>query len=504
MSRQTRRDFLKTAAAGAAVTLTGAIAFGQDSTKSTKRKKSRPKVSAKIVGANERIRVGVAGIHGQGGSHISGFASMPGVEVAYLIDPDSRIFNQRIKDVERLAGNTPKCFQDIRKALEEKNLDAVSVATCNHWHALITYWACQANKDVYVEKPCSHNVFEGRKCVEAAQKYKRIVQHGTQGRSDARWARSCAAAQSGKYGKLLVTKAWASKVRWTIGFKPIKEPPKELDFNLWLGPAPVQPYHENLVHYEWHWFWDTGNGEIGNQGVHQMDIARWSIGELAQPFTVISMGGRWVNEPDFKDQGQTPNEQLTVFDIGGTLLVYEIRGLNDKKGPAGGQFRSHVDNEFYLEEGTIKGGKFYPKGKDKAEDLVKVEYKLGPESSNHFANFIAAVRSRKVEDLNADIATGHPSAMLGHLGNISYRLGKQAPFGKEYDALGQNEHIDASVKAIEEQLKGVLGMDLSKATYQLGAKLRFDPKTEKFIDNPEADKLLTRNYREPFVVRETV
>jgi predicted dehydrogenase len=499
MSRPTRRDFLKSAAAGAALALTGGQSLAQDR---KKRKRAPAKATAKIVGANERIRIGVAGIHGRGGDHISGFARIPGVEVAYLIDPDSRIFNQRTKDVQRVGGNTPKCFQDIRQALDQKDLDAVSVATCNHWHALITYWACQAGKDVYVEKPCSHNVFEGRKCVEAARKYKRIVQHGTQSRSDARWARSCAAAQSGKYGKLLVSKAWASKVRWTIGFKPIKEPPKELDFNLWLGPAPVQPYHENLVHYEWHWFWDTGNGEIGNQGVHQMDIARWSIGELTQPFTVISMGGRWVNEPDFKDQGQTPNEHLTVFDIGGTLLVYEILGLNGKKGPAGGQTAQHVDNEFYLEEGTIKGGRFYPKGKDKAEDLVEVDITIKP--GGHYENFIAAVRSRKVEDLNADIATGHPSAMLCHLGNISYRLGKQVPFGQGYDALGQNEHITASVKALEDQLTRVLGVDLSKATYQLGAKLRFDPKTEKFIDNPEADKLLTRNYREPFVVRETV
>jgi predicted dehydrogenase len=502
MSRPSRRDFLKTAAAGAALTLTGASALGQDSTKSTKKRKARPKVSDKIIGANERVRVGVAGIHGRGGDHIAGFTSIPGVEVAYLIDPDSRIFNQRIKDVERRGKNTPKCFQDIRKALEEKELNAVSVATCNHWHSLITYWACLADKDVYVEKPCSHNVFEGRKCVEAARAHKRIVQHGTQSRSDASWARACAAAQSGKYGKLLVSKAWASKVRWSIKFKPVKEPPKELDFNLWVGPAPMQPYHENLVHYEWHWFWDFGNGEIGNQGVHQMDIARWSIGELTQPFTVISMGGRWVEGPDFKDQGQTPNEHLTVFDIGGTLIVYEIRGLNGKPGPAGGQFAQHVDNEFYTSEGTIKRGKFYPKGKDTGEDLKGVGISIKP--GGHYENFIDAVRSRRVEDLNAPITTGHPSAMLGHLGNISYRLGKQVPFGKEYDALGQNEHITASVKAIEEQLKGVLGLDLSKATYQLGAKLRFDPKTEKFIDNAEADKLLTRNYREPFVVRETV
>ena len=308
--------FLKTAAAGAALGLTGVQALAQDRKKN--RKKAAPKVSTKVVGANERIRVGVAGIHGRGGSHISEFASMPGVEVAYLIDPDSRTFKQRIKEVERLGKNTPKCFQDIRKALEDKDLDAVSIATCNHWHSLITIWACQAGKDVYVEKPCSHNVFEGRKCVEAAQKYKRIVQHGTQSRSEAAAgprrsppSRAASTASCWSPRPTPASRAGAS------ASKPAEEPPKELDFNLWLGPAPEQPYHENLVHYNWHWFWDFGNGEIGNQGVHQMDIARWAIGELTEPFTVISMGGRWVDEPGFKDQGQTPNMQLAVFDFGG-------------------------------------------------------------------------------------------------------------------------------------------------------------------------------------------
>jgi predicted dehydrogenase len=376
------------------------------------------------------------------------------------------------------------------------------VATCNHWHSLITYWACQAGKDVYVEKPCSHNVVEGRKCVEAAERYERIVQHGTQHRSEVRWARSCAAAQSGKYGKLLVSKAWASKDRWSIGYKPLRDPPKDLDYNIWLGPAPMQPYHENLVHYNWHWFWDTGNGEIGNQGVHQMDIAHWSIGELDQPFSVISMGGRWVDGPGFQDQGQTPNLQLTVFDVGGTLIVYEIRGLNGKKGPAGGQFAEHVDNEFYTSEGTIKAGKFHPKGQGAGEDLGHVSLTIHP--GDHFRNFITAVRSRNVEDLNAPITTGHRSAMMCHVGNISYRLGRQVPFGTGYDALGQNEHVTASIQAIEEQLKGALGVDLSKATYQLGAKLCFDPRTERFIDNPEADKLLTRDGRGPFAVPQMV
>ena len=284
----------------------------------------------------------------------------------------------------------------------------VSVATCNHWHSLITIWACQHGKDVYVEKPCSHNVFEGRKCVEAAAKYHRIVQHGTQSRSDAKWQQMVAAVHSGKFGKLLVAKGYASKDglgRWSIGFKPNRQPPKDLDFNVWLGPAPVQPYHENLVPYNWHWFWDTGNGEIGNQGVHQMDIARWAIGDRL-PQSVITMGARYVNEPDYKDQAQTPNMQLAVMDFGGPLLVFEVRGLIGSKAKKR-EFPSQVTNEFYLEEGLIKDGRFYPKGKKKGISLPEAttRSKRGATMSNaHFQNFIECVRSRKEADLHAGIS----------------------------------------------------------------------------------------------------
>ncbi len=291
MSRQTRRAFLKASAAGAA-----AATFVISGTKA----------SGRVIGANDRIRLGVAGIHGRGGSHIDAFAKMEDVDVTYLIDPDSRLFESRTKMVQDRGGTTPKCVQDIRIALEDKQLDAVSVATCNHWHSLITFWACEAGKDVYVEKPCSHNVFEGRQCVKMARKNGCIVQHGTQSRGSSSWAKQVAAIASGKYGKLLVSKAYASKPRWSIGFKDPKDPPPELDFDLWLGPAPKQPYHENIVHYNWHWFWDFGNGEIGNQGVHQMDIARWAIPGGTLPKSVISMGRRWVDAEDFRDQGRRP------------------------------------------------------------------------------------------------------------------------------------------------------------------------------------------------------
>ena len=502
MSRTTRRGFLRTAATGVALGAAG-TGFAAERLLKKKEKKAVAATPVKELGANERIRIAIVGINGRGAEHIGQFARMPGVEIAYLVDPDSRLFESRSKTVERLGGHKPKCVQDLRRALEDKELHAISIATCNHWHTLAAVWGCQAGKDVYVEKPCSHNVFEGRQLVEAARKYHRIVQHGTQSRSDANWARTIAAVKSGKYGKLVAAKAYASKVRWSIGYKETSDPPKAFDFNLWLGPALEQAYHENIVHYNWHWFWDFGNGEIGNQGVHQMDIARWGLPEVTKAFSVVSIGCRYVDTKDFRDQGQTPNMQLAVFDFGGPLVIFEVRGLNGKKGPGGKEFSTQVDNEFYVEQGLIKGGKFYAKGSTKGEPLPS-DLPTGIRKAGHFQNFIDCVRSRKQSDLNAEIIEGHRSAVMCHLANVSYRLGHEVPFGEKPKELGDSELVAASVKAIEDQLVGALGMDLKKYTYTLGTKLQFCPKAEKFLGNTEADKLLTRPYRAPFVVPEKV
>ncbi len=465
--------------------------------------------TAQVRGANEDIRVAVVGINGRGGSHISEFGGIKGVRVVALCDVDKKVLNNRAAAFEKKSGQKVETYVDIRKLLENKDIDAISIATPNHWHSLATIWACQAGKDVYVEKPCSHNPFEGRKCMEAARKYKRIVQHGTQSRSSDAWARQVAAIASGKYGKLLVSKGAASKDgsgRWSIGFKPIKEPPENLDYDIWLGPAPMQPFHENLVHYNWHWFWDFGNGEIGNQGVHEMDKARWAIPGATLPKSVISMGGRWVNSteghPPFTDQAQTPNCQLTIMDFGGPLLVFEVIGLVERAGVDGKKYPQNVGNEFYLEAGLIRGGKFYPKGSDKAEPLGDVEIKIRP--GDHFENFIYAVRSRKVEDLNADIGEGYLSAACCQLGNISYRLGQQVAGTTRPDVLGKHEEIGKSWDKILETVKGTLGLDLRKSTYQLGPMLKFNPKAEKFVGNSKANALLTRPYRKPFIVPESV
>ncbi len=472
----TRRGFLKATALGgaaASITFSGTQATGQS------------------VGASDRIRMAVCGINGRGRTHINEFGGKAGVEISYLVDPDSRLFSSRSEMVRKKGGNKPMCVQDLRKILDDDNLDAVAIASTNSTHALLGIWACQAGKDVYIEKPCSHNVFEGRKLVEAARKNKCIVQHGTQRRSEGGWHKQVAAAASGKYGKLLISYGWASKPRRSIGFKKHEQPPKGLDFNLWLGPVRDQPYHGNLVHYNWHWFWDFGNGEIGNQGVHQMDVARWAITAatgLVGPKTVISMGGRY----GYKDQAQTPNTQLTIYDFGGVKLIFEDYGL------VTGRTRK-VSNEFITDQGVIRGGKFYPKGSNEGESLKDVEYQCYP--GGNFGNFITCVRSRKQRELNGEILEGHLSAALCHLGNISYQLGQQVPFTKK--APGDKDCLEA-FEGMKEHLKDHTDMELSGSTYKLGRKLTYDVGTEQFVGDAEANALLTRQYRKPFVVPEQV
>ena len=489
MKHVTRRQFVKgSVAAGLGIAMVGPM--------------------SRVRGANDEIRVAVVGINGRGGSHISEFEEMEGVRVAAFCDVDRKVLENKAAAFEKKYGHPVDKYVDIRKLLEDKSIDAISIATPNHWHALGTIWACQAGKDVYVEKPCSHNLFEGRRCVEAARKYGRIVQHGTQSRSSKGWARQVAAIASGKYGKLLVSKGAASKNgsgRWSIGFKPVQEPPENLDYNLWLGPAQEQQYHENLVHYNWHWFWDFGNGEIGNQGVHQMDIARWAIPGATLPRSVISLGGRWVNSTEghrpFTDQAQTPNCQLTIMDFGGPLLVFEVIGLVNREGADGKKYPTNVGNEFHLEAGVIRGGKFYPKGSEAGEELAVPEPEM---DTDHFGNFIRAMRSRKIKDLNADIETAHLSSACCQLGNISYRLGEQVAGRTRPDVLDRHEEIATSWDKVVTTVKGALGLDLSENTYQLGPMLKFDPKAEKFVGNSQADLLLTRLYRRPFAVPDRV
>jgi len=346
----------------------------------------------------------------------------------------------------------------------------------------MSIWACQAGKDVYVEKPLSHNVYEGRKLVEAAEKYGRIVQHGTQNRSSQNWANKAKEIAEGKHGKLEVSLGTCHKRRGSIGFKDAKTPPAELDFDIWTGPAQKEKYHENLVHYNWHWFWAYGNGDIGNQGVHQMDIARWMIPGAMWPKSVVSVGGRF----GYKDQGETANTQVAIFDYGESLLVFDVRGLS-------GKTNMGVSNKQYFDKDAKTGKKKVLKLKGVKSPIAD----RGP--GDNFANFITAVRSRKTTDMNAHVLEGHVSSGLGHIANVSYRLGEKQGFSKKNKSFSACKHASEYLERLQEHLKEN-GLKLEDTDYVVGRHLTFDGKTETFVGDDEANKLLTREYRAPFTV----
>lgn len=480
MSTQSRRTFLKRAATTAGLTTAFTI--------------SGTKASGRVVGANDRVRVAVAGIHGRGRSFLSGFRGMKDVEIAYLVDPDSRLFASRSEYVSSKTDYTPTCVQDVRRALEDKDLDAIAIVTPNHWHALMAIWGCQAGKDVYVEKPCSHNLFEGRQIVAAARKYDRLVQHGTQRRSDPKWIQLTNDVRNGKYGKLQTAYAYDCRPRPSNGIEQPEAPPAELDFNLYLGPAPEQEYRSNLVHYRWHWRWDFGNGEIGNLGSHDLDVCRLAMPEGAAPKSVLSLGGRF----GYEDQGQTPNTHLTVFDCGEVQLVHQARGLVKKED-------WKITVEYHTDEGVVRDGKFFADGKGDGVPIDNPPLLNAPEQGpTHMRNFIDCVRSRKREDLTAEIIEGHRTTSLVHLGNTSYRLGEQVSFEEATKAISDHAVMSESFDDIKRHLSDTAKVDVTNTPCQLGRALSYDAEAEEFTNSPEANALRRREYRAPFVVPEQV
>jgi len=446
----------------------------------------------RVLGANETIHMGIAGCGVRGGNHLGAYLGAKDVDVTHCIEPDLNRLNSAVSKAEKKQGRKPVGVQDIRKALDDKDLDGISCASCNHWHTLITIWSVQAGKDVYVEKPATHRVHEGRVCTDLVAKSDCIVQVGMQSRSSGHWAKMAEITRSGKLGKLLVSHGIASKGRGGIGFKKPEKPPANLDWNLWIGPASMQPYHKNLIHYNWHWFWDFGNGEIGNQGVHQMDIARWALADATWPTYVMSVGGRIK----WDDQGQTPNVQLTVFRYGDRLLVFENCNLVSDK-------TRRVTDDFVYEKGKIVGGgKFLPAEGSGVEKLPGVNVKMGP-GGGHFGNFIAACRSRKKSDLNAPYEEGRLSSGICHLGAISWRLGQERTWSEVKDPF-EDDYPNEQLARINKNLREDQGLDLSKCKMRVGPALKFDPKTEKFIDAPAAaNRMLARPPRKPFDVPET-
>ena len=470
-----RRDFLKTT--GKAVTVGAAtLALG-----------------GKVLGANDRVRVAICGVRGRGKDHIHGFVHLPGVEIAALCDPDENILNQRLSDVEALGVSKPKGHVDIRKLLEDKDIDAISIAAPNHWHSLMSIWACQAGKDVYVEKPCSHNWFEGRQLVRAVKKYNRICQHGSQSRSNPGMMEAIKHVNDGLIGDVYLARALCYKWRAAIGRTSVEPVPAGVHYDLWTGPAPLKPFTKNRFHYNWHWIWDTGNGEAGNQAIHEIDIARWGLG-VGFPVRVSAMGGHFL----FDDDQETPNVLNATFyfdDPAGKrkLMELEVRNwiTNHEAEIGSGAYKSSgvpaagitadakpgtpakakqtaplgavdaktntIGNIFYGDKGYLGID-----GYDSYKTWLTNQAEPGPQgrgAGDHYANFIDCVRSRRAEQVNSPIAEAHISATLLHLANASYRLGRT---------------------------------------------LQFDPAKEQVIGDDEANRMLRGTYRAPYVVPESV
>jgi len=481
-SRRNRRQFLEdsmfAAAAAAAASAPSGFLFGQDEPQSKS--------------ANERLNVAVVGTKGRGGSHIGAFAGRKDTIITHAVDVDSKIGNSRCEEIEKRQGVKPKWVEDLRQVFDDKSVDIVTIATPNHWHSLAAIWAMQAGKDVYCEKPVSHNVSEGRRAVEAARKYKRICQTGTQCRSNPGMRQFMEYVLAGKIGHVKVGRGLCYKRRDSIGPKDNYEIPKEINYDIWSGPAPILPLTRKNLHYDWHWIWAYGNGDLGNQGIHQMDLARWGLGAKELCKATFSYGGRL----GYVDAGETANTQVIVHDYGDRSLVFEVRGLPTEayRGSKVGVIFEGTDG--YAVSSSYEGGVIFDK------DGKEVTKFLDGDDKHHFANFIQAVRSRKLTDLNADIEEGHLSSALCHLGNISYRLGSQMSPDELDKALAGLKTTDNAKETMERTLAHLKDnkVDMAATKLQVGPVLPFDPKSETFPGNAQANAMLTREYRAPYTV----
>ncbi|HXB72547.1 MAG TPA: Gfo/Idh/MocA family oxidoreductase, partial [Candidatus Acidoferrales bacterium] len=380
--------------------------------------------AARAMGANDKVNIVVVGVGGRGNDHIGEYAKLPDCQIAGVCDVNQTALERAVARVTTLTGHQPKGYDDMRKVFADKSVDAVSITTPNHWHALATIWACQAGKDVYVEKPACYNVYEGQRMVEVARKTGRMVQVGTQSRSMPHQIQAMQALHSGIIGKLYLAKGLCFKRRVSIGHKADEPTPLGLNWDMFLGPAPLRPYNELRFRYNWHWFWDTGNGDIGNQGAHEMDIARWGLGDVTWPKSVVSTGGKFA----YTDDQETPNTQWASFDYGDKELVFEVRGL-----PTGGEGglpksgNNYVGNLFYGTDGwmAVDSSGFQVYKGDRSELATEGKKTAGSDTGPHMTNFLKACKSRNYADLHADIAIGAMSADLCHLANASYRTGRK-------------------------------------------------------------------------------
>jgi predicted dehydrogenase len=447
-------------------------------------------VSANPTGANSEIRVAVIGFNAHGKSHIRAFKSMPGVRLVGLCDVDDEVLRAQAAELDR-EGIKVKTWRDMRAVFDSNEVDAVSMSTPNHWHALGTVWACQAGKDVCVEKPISHCIWEGRKMVEAARKYDRIVQADLDARSGGRLLDEAGEfLRSGAIGKIVSVRCWNYIRRPGIG-KVVgpQKVPSHIDYNLWTGPAPLLPLMREKFHYEWHWQWPTGNGEIANNGSHNLDQVRWVLGKTGLPRTVMAFGGRY----GYIDDGQTPNTHTAIYDYDGITVIYEARGLSTSATSenmddfigetVNGKpvVRPHNNpgrnsgQVVFCERGYFMGGVVYDNDGNELKRFEPGERGDGPQ-----ANFIKGVRSRKPADLKIDVLEGHLSVTFCHMGNVPIQCGALMPFSDAKSAVARTPHGE---KAFDRMTRHLVanGVDAARAMITVGPTLTMDAQTERFV-----------------------
>lgn len=457
-----------------------------------------------VIGLGDTKAVG--GVGGRGHQLLDRMPDVPGAKVVALCDVNQE-FLDRETQLFKDRGETVANYTDLRRVLDDKTIDAVVVAVPNHWHALATVWACQAGKDVYVEKPFSYNLWEGRQAVAATRKYGRMVQVGTQNRSSELLRQTFETLRGGELGRIRFAHALVYRARTGIGKVSVPTPvPATVDYDLWCGPAPKGPLMRKQLNYEWHWFWATGNGEMGNNGVHVIDLCRWALGENQPPARTMSIGGRFA----FNDCGETANTQIALFDYQAAPVICEIRNVKTAPGPdALGKFRGKeqglvIDCEGGYFTGDAAGGAFFDKQGKKIKDIPEQE-SADRIVDAHLSNFIAAVRSRKAGALSAEAVVGHRSTACCHLANISYRLGKESPPEAIREAAQANPELADAFERCREYLREN-GIDLGATPAALGPWITYDPVQERFIGAvaEQANGLSQREYRAPFLFPEVV
>lgn len=439
---------------------------------------------------NERLGVAVMGVRGRGNSHLAAYAGRRDTEVRAICEVDPIVGQKRVDETGKRQRRRPRLVSDLRRVLDDPTIDIVSIATPNHWHALAAIWAMQAGKDVYLETPASHYLSEGPQIARTAQQYGRICQTGTQCRSNPGMVDAMRFLHGGGVGPIHLARGLCYKRRGAIGPTGDYRPPTGLDLDLWLGPAPEAPITRPRFHHDWHWQWAYGNGELGNQAVHQMDIARWGLNRPGLSQAVVSFGGRYGH----RDAGETANTQMVIHDFAEASLVLEIRGLPTRSGRGGKVGVVFEGSDGFVVLASYTGGAAF----DRDGHLIR----SFAGSGDHFGNFLAAVRSRNPDQLSAPANEGHLSAALCHMGNISYRLGQEIPLDAAADSFERLQAPELAQRGLDRLIKHVAGNrhSISADAIRLGLWLAFDPDSETFTDNQAANKLLGAEYREPFAM----